>query len=99
MAKQGQHHNDINDESISTSRNNPSKSQVITTGTYKKRATYKKQAALHQDPGKRAQAAKPIAHPDARELLTHEANSQERALDRTTRSGSDSDASSGTRGH
>ena len=38
-------------------RNNKKKSMVIITGNYKKRETYKKQAALHQDPGKLAQKA------------------------------------------
>ncbi len=99
MAKQGQHHDDVRDGDVSQSRNNPDKSQTITTGTYKKQETYEKQAALHQDPGKTAQHAKPIHHTDDRELLTHEADSEQRALDASERSGSDSNQDAGSRGH
>lgn len=80
-------------------RNNPRKSQIITTGTYKKQETYQKQAARHRDPGKQAQAAKPIDHPDPHAFLPHEADSFARMLDRATRSGSDSNADAGTRGY
>ena len=81
MSKKGQHNNDVRDQDIARSRNNPKKSMPITTGTYKKPETYKKQAALHQDPGKKPQPAKPLCHPDTRELLPHEADSRERALE------------------
>jgi hypothetical protein len=99
MAKKGQHNNDARDQDIARSRNNPKKSMPITTGTYKKLETYKKQAALHQDPAKKPQAAKPLWHPDTRELLPHEADSRERALEGDKRSGSDSNADKGTRGY
>lgn len=99
MAKQGQHHNDANDQNIARSFNKPKQSTIITTGTYKKRLTYKKQAALHQDPAKKPQAAKPLWHPDTRKLLTHEADSARRALDGTKRTGSDSNADKATRGY
>jgi hypothetical protein len=99
MAKQGQHHNDANDQNIARFLNKPKQSMIITTGTYKKPETYKIQAALHQDPGKVAQDAKPLWHPDTRKLLTHEANSAERALDRAKRTGSDSNADKATRGY
>jgi len=58
MPKQGQHPHDGNDENVSKSHNNPSKSEEIVTSSYKKPETYKKQAALHQDPSKTAQHAK-----------------------------------------
>jgi hypothetical protein len=99
MAKQGQHHNDANDQNIARCLNKPKQSTIITTGTYKKPETYKLQAAMHQDPGKKAQAAKPLWHPDTRELLTHEADSAKRAHDRTKRTGSDSNADKATRRH
>lgn len=92
MAKQGQHKHDAHDPRISAGHNNPSKSETITTGSYKKQETYKKQAAEHKDPGKQAQAAKNEWHPDTRDAVTHEASSEARALDRSTRSGSDSNA-------
>jgi len=47
MAKQGQHRHDKNDPRISKGPNNPDKSVEITTGSYKKPETYKKQAAAH----------------------------------------------------
>jgi hypothetical protein len=40
MAKKGLHNNDVRDQDISRSRNNPKKSMPITTGTYKKPETY-----------------------------------------------------------
>ncbi len=52
MAKQGQHNNDAHDYDKSKGPNNPSKSVTITTGTYKKKETYAKQAAQRQDPHK-----------------------------------------------
>ncbi len=99
MARQGQHRHDDNDQNISKSNNDPSKSQDITTGTYKTQETYKKQAALHEDSGKTAQHAKAPHHTDTREDVTLEADSEERALRASKRSGSDSNADSGSRGH
>ena len=58
MAKQGQHENDHHDQTKSKGPNNPSQSQTITTGTYKKPETVKQQAAEGKDPHKQAQAAK-----------------------------------------
>jgi hypothetical protein len=40
-------------------RNNPRKSEVITTGTYKTKKTRKEQIARHEDPNKVAQHALP----------------------------------------
>lgn len=45
MAKQGQHNNDAHDYDKSPGPNNPSKSVTITTGSYKKPETYRKEAA------------------------------------------------------
>ena len=58
MAKQGQHHDDARDSDVSRGHNDPTKSQSIVTGSYKKQETYREQAAMHKDPGKQAQAAK-----------------------------------------
>ncbi|MDB5074966.1 MAG: hypothetical protein JWO42_1145 [Chloroflexi bacterium] len=72
-------------------RNNKKKSMVIITGNYKKRETYKKQAALHQDPGKLAQKANPPKdHPRKRRTL--ESTNRIREKLGETRSGSDSNA-------
>ncbi len=92
MARQGQHPHDANDQNVSTGRNNPSKSQDITTGSYKKPETYKEQAAKHEDPGKTGQHAKAPHVVDTRDTASHEADSEARALDASHRSGSDSDA-------
>ncbi len=100
MAKQGQHNDDAHDYDKSPGHNNPSKSQTVVTGSYKKQETYKKQAAEHKDPGKRAQAAKNEWNPDTRDKPTIAGSPRARDSDVTSdRSGSDSDASSGTRGH
>ncbi len=96
MAKQGQHPHDAH---VSPGHNNPGKSQEITTGSYKKQETYRKQAALHEDPGKTGQHAKVHEHADTRDMTTHEADSEQRSLDATERSGSESNTDSGTRGH
>ena len=96
MAKQGQHHNDHRDEDVSPGRNNPRKSVTITTGTPKKRSTYAAQARAHEDTDKQAQAARNDWQPD-----THIENRTPggRVPGRRRRSGSDSNASSGTRGY
>ncbi len=99
MAKQGQHKHDDHDPRISPGHNKHEKSTPITTGTPKKRETYKKQAALHEDPGKKPPVAKNEWDPDTRHYVTHEANSAARALDRKERTGSDSNESTETRGH
>lgn len=66
MAKQGQHKRDINDPRISKGPNNPSKSQPMTTGPYKKPETYRKQALEHEDPGRKHPAKKLEWHDDTR---------------------------------
>jgi hypothetical protein len=77
---------------IVAGHNNPRKSTVITTGSYKKPETYQAQAARHENPGAQAQAAKA---PPARDMSmgrTRQADSRQRIQDKETRSGSDSNA-------
>ncbi len=93
MPKQGQHPHDGNDENVSKSHNNPSKSEEIVTGSYKKPETYKKQAALHQDPSKTTQHAKVHNIGDTRDTASHKAESELLGQEPHKRSGSDSDQS------
>jgi hypothetical protein len=97
MAKQGQHKNDANDKRISKGHNNLSKSQPITTGTYKKPETYQKQAAEHSDPGRHAPAAKNEWNADTRDFPTKEEAHEARRPSR--RPGSKSNESRRTRGY
>ncbi len=73
-------------------RNNPKKSTVITTGTYKKQETFQEQAQRHEDPGATPQEAKVPPSRDMRMGRTHKADSRERIQEREPRSGSDSNA-------
>jgi len=105
MAKAGQHHNNARDQSKpggserSKGPNNPSKSEPITAGTYKKKKeTYAQQAREHKDPAKQAQHSVPTWNEDIRDEGSIEGSTRARNP-RTDRSGSDSDASSGSRGH
>lgn len=106
MPKKGQHKNDATAHAKpgghekSRGHNNPSQSMTITTGTYKKKETYAKQAHAHQDPGKQAQAAKNEWNPDTRDKVTTEGSTRARDSSVTRgRSGSDSNASRKTSGH
>jgi hypothetical protein len=104
MAKQGQHQNDSHDKTKSRGPNNPSKSVTITTGSYKKAETYAKQAAERKDPHKQPQADKNEWNEDTREKPTIEGSPRARTGDlsrsgRAHGSGSDSNASSKTRGY
>ena len=94
MAKQGQHNNDGNDPDVSRGPNNPSKSQPITTGTYKKPETYKKQAIEHKDTAKQAQDHQPEWHQHTPRNLSK----KDRVGD-SGRSASDSDEDRHTRGY
>jgi hypothetical protein len=98
MAKQGQHKRDANDPRISKGNTNPEKSMTITTGTYKKKETTKRQAAEHKDTNRPAQAAKNEWDEDTREEPTTAGSTRARRT-RSGRSGSDSNADSGSRGH
>lgn len=101
MAKQGQHKHDKHDHRLmpATGHTNPRKSTPITTGTPKKKEKYAEQAIEHENPAKTAQQAKNEWDPDTTHYVTHEADSRARARDRKKRSGSDSNADSGTRGY
>lgn len=95
MAKQGQHHNDGNDPDVSRGNNNPSKSTRITTGTPKKRETYDEQAYAHENPGKQAQESdKPEWH-----LHTPKNIAAKDLRGDSSRTGSDSNEKTSTRGH
>lgn len=98
MAKQGQHKRDVNDPRISKGRNNPSKSQTMTTGPYKKPETYRKQALEHEDPGRKHPPKKIAWHDDTRVPPSPHGNVRARHR-RSGRSGSDSNTSSKTRGY
>ena len=98
MAKQGQHENSANDKTKSKGNNFPSRSQDISTGTYKRPETYARQAREHKDPGARPTLAKNERDEDTREAPTNAGSTRDRDP-RSGRSGSDSNASAGTRGH
>jgi hypothetical protein len=98
MTKQGQHHNSAVNPSKprgherSRGNNDPSKSQTITTGSYKKRETYEAQARAHEDTGKPAQRARNDWNNDARDEPTNEGSTRA-GNPRSGRSGSDSNRS------
>ena len=96
MAKQGQHNRDSRDLDVSRGHNKPAKSITITTGNFKKKETYRKQAVQHQDPAKQAQADKNEWLADTREQPAQGTRARH---PRSGRSGSDSNADGGTRGH
>jgi hypothetical protein len=98
MAKHGQHHNDGNDPDRSKGHNNPSQAQTITAGTPKKHETYQQQAREHKEVNRQPQAAKNTWNEDTRDEPSIEGSTRERDP-RSGRSGSDSNASAGTRGH
>lgn len=97
MAKQGQHNDDRRDSDKSRGHNKHKKSTVITTGPYKKRETREKQAALHEDTDAQAQEAKNEWHNYADPAMKK--LSKRDRVGRSKRSGSDSNADSGTRGY
>jgi len=104
MAKAGQHHNDAKDGSKprgherSSGHNNPSKSQTITTGTYKKHETYEKQARERKNPEPVGQRQRNDWNEDVRDEVTVAGSTRERDP-RSGRSGSDSNADRGSKGH
>jgi hypothetical protein len=98
MPKQGQHENDSNDQTKSKGRTNPSKSQTITTGSYKKQETYARRAREGKNPAPVAQAARNDWNPDTRDKPTIRGATRARNP-RSGRSGSDSNADAGSRGH
>jgi hypothetical protein len=92
MAKSGQHKQDANDPRISKGHNNPSKSQTITTGSYKKQETYQERAREHKDPEPQAQAQQNPWNEDTRDKPTNEGSTRARNI-RSGRSGSSSNES------
>jgi hypothetical protein len=98
MPKRGQHKNDANDKNKAKGHNNPSQSQPITTGTYKKPETYRKQAIERKDTAPLPQLAKNEWNEDTRAEPTTEGSTRARHP-RSGRSGSQSNASPSTRGH
>jgi hypothetical protein len=98
MAKQGQHERDAHDPRISKGPNNPDKSVTITTGSYKKHATTREQHARREDSDKPAQADQNEWREDTRAEPTTRGSTRARAT-RSGRSGSDSNADAGSRGH
>lgn len=97
MPKQGQHNNDHRDQDKSRGHNNPKKSTPITTGTPKKRETYRKQAIAHEDTAKQAQDAKNEWH-NYDDPAMKNITKKDRVGD-SVRSGSDSNADRKTRGY
>jgi hypothetical protein len=103
MAKQGQHQDDANDKDKSPGNNNPSKSVEVTTGNYKKPETYQRQAAEHKANNEEAQHARHDWNEDTRDKPSIEDSVRARDSDLSasggkSRSGSDSNADTGTRG-
>lgn len=109
MAKAGQHHNDGVSSSKprghekSRGRNRPERSQVITTGTYKKQETYRRQAAEHSP--NTADRGRGVSNRDAwsddirDQPDTTSGSTRARDSSLHGRSGSDSNTDPGTRGH
>jgi len=98
MAKRGQHEGDAHDPRVSKGNNNPKESTTITTGTYKKQETYAERAREHKDPEPQAQAKRNDWNEDTRTEPTNAGSTRARNT-RSGRSGSDSNASAGSRGH
>lgn len=88
MPKHGQRQTD------SPGRNDPTKSEEIVTGSYKKQETYREQAAAGEDPGKPPQATK-VPHAGPHQGMSAEASSRLQGERGTPRSGSDSRAHGG----
>ncbi len=109
MAKAGQHHNDgvgskPRGHEQSRGKNHPDRSQQITTGTYKKPETYKRQATERSGNTSDARPQAANTNPwneDIREQPdTTSGSTRARNSDLSSgRSGSDSDASRHTQGH
>lgn len=95
MAKQGQHKHDHHDPRVSRGPNNPKESVTITTGSYKKAATYRAQLAAHQNPNAVPQHDANAWHEDTN-VIDPVSHKDEVGDQRT---GSDSNADTGTRGY
>lgn len=82
----------------SAGRNNPKKSTIITTGTYKKPKTSREQALEHENPDKIAQEAKVPPNIDLNEGRSHKADSLAMTEEGEKRSGSASNTSKHRKG-
>jgi hypothetical protein len=99
MPKDGQHNDDAHDYDKSKGPNKPDKSVTVTTGTPKKQETYARQAAERDDPAQQSQSDRNEWNEDTRDKPTIEDSPRARESDiGSGRSGSDSNASKGTRG-
>ena len=99
MAKQGQHNHDSHDNDKSRGHNNPSQSQTISTGTYKKKETYAQRAREGKDPDPAAQHQPNDWNPDTRDKPSIAGSTRARDSDLAgQRNGGDSNASRKTRG-
>ena len=99
MPKDGQHNDDAHDYDKSKGPNNPDKSVDMPTGTPKKQETYARQAANRDNPAQQSQAGRNEWNEDTRDKPTIEDSPRARESDiGSGRSGSDSNASKGTRG-
>jgi hypothetical protein len=108
MATAGQHHNaglssaKPRGHEKSRGRNHPDRSQEITTGSYKKPETYRKQALAHESStsdGGRAATNREPWNEDIRDEPTNYGSTRARDASLHGRSGSESNADSATRGH
>ncbi len=101
MPKQGQHKHDIHDHRLmpAVGHNKPRKTTPNATGTASRRRRHARNAGEHEQPARRHEMRAIHWNPDTRKFITHEADSEARAEDRETRSGSDSNANPGTRGY
>lgn len=102
MPKQGQHKHDRHDHRLmpAAGHNNPHKTTPYTTGTARRRRHHARPTGEHEQPAKLHEPHAIHWIPDTRRFITHEADSRAREEDdRKSRSGSDSNADSGTRGY
>jgi hypothetical protein len=107
VAKAGQHHNDAVSGSKprghekSRGNNHPDRSQPITTQSAKKSETIREEAAAHKNPHpKSTQSQSNDWNDDIREAPSIEGSTRARESSISSgRSGSDSNASRGNRGH
>jgi hypothetical protein len=94
MSKKGQRQNDA--RGPTSGRNKPDQSVPITAGTPKKRETYEQQAREGRDTDPQPQRSNP--EPATRDRRP-EPTGTRASKPRSGRSGSDSNASAGSRGH
>lgn len=101
MPKQGQHKHDIHDHRLmpAVGHNKPRKTTPYSTNTASHRRRHTRRIGEHEQPARRHEMRAIRWNPDTRRFTTHEADSRARGEDRETRSGSDSNTDSGSRGY